>query len=218
MAIEAELPSHLRSLLRRPPTGWEIQAFFKYVKLLLQWNRVYSFTGYREPEEILRKLVLDSLLFLPYLPGTGGQLLDLGSGAGIPGIPLGIVEPKYRLTLIEARRRKGSFLSAVVRELALPNVLVLTGRAESLIEQVPSLEGGFDAVLTRAAGPLYRIAPLAMRFLRPGGKLVASGPPAGKTAPTFGSSESWRVVVSTVSGLPRRFFLAEKSLDASRSS
>jgi 16S rRNA (guanine527-N7)-methyltransferase len=188
-----------------------VDAFSRYLRLLLRWNRAHSLTAYRDPGAILQKLFLDSLLFLRFLPAHIQRVLDLGSGAGIPGIPLKIVQPQYSLTLIEARRRRTSFLAAVVRELGLEDVRVLTGRAEALIKQFPWLGGEFDAVLTRAAGPLDMIAPLALRFLKPGGRFLASGPPLGKFAGLPVSPASWHIVTSPTSGSKRRLLMLEKT-------
>lgn len=210
MHPRAQLASGLQTVLHRSATQPELDAFSRYLDLLLRWNRVHSLTAYRDPHEIVDKLFLDSLLFLEFLPPRIFRLLDLGSGAGIPGIPLKIVRPAYVLTLIEARRRRATFLTTVVRELALPNVQVLTGRAESLIKEHPNLEGGFDAVVTRASGSLDRIAPLALKFLRPGGEFVASGPPITKPASIPTELGSWEVVRSPLSGLQRRFLLIKK--------
>lgn len=196
----------------RSPTPRELGAFSAYLALLLEWNRVYSLTGYREPATIVQKLFLDSLLFLRLIPPQTLRLLDIGSGAGIPGIPLKIIEPALSLTLIEARRRRTSFLTAVVRKLALERVQVLLGRAESLIEADPSLEGQFDAVVTRAAGPVERVTPLALRFLKRGGRFVASGPPMTKRAGGSTTGGSWQVVTIPVTGLRRRFLVVEKNL------
>lgn len=210
--LEARLVSGLKAFLRRSPSQREIGGFSRYLSLLLQWNRVYSLTGYREPGAILDRLFFDSLLFLPLIPRGTTQLLDFGSGSGIPGIPLKIIQPTYSLTLVEARRRMSSFLTVVVRELALERVRVLTGRAESLITEFPSLEGGFDAVVTRASGPVGLIIPIALRFLKPGGRFVASGPPPAKPRVTSTGPGSWRLVTSPLSGLPRRFLIVEKKL------
>jgi 16S rRNA (guanine527-N7)-methyltransferase len=170
-------------ILERPPSPAEVDAFSRYLRLLLQWNRDQSLTSYRRPADIVEKLFLDSLLFLRWVPPGRPRLLDLGAGAGIPGLPLKIVKPEITLTLVEARRRRASFLSAAVRELALDGVSVLAGRAEDLLEADPGLGAAFDVVVTRAAGPLPSILPLAMAFLRPGGRFIASGPPVGKPLP-----------------------------------
>jgi len=210
---EARLARGLQRILHRSATEREVHAFSRYLALLLQWNRVYSFTSYRDPARVIDRLFLDSLLFLSVLPAGTSRLLDVGSGAGIPGLPLKIVEPDLSVTLIEARRRRTSFLATLVRELRLEGVQVLRGRAESLIEGVPSLEGGFDAVVARAFGPLALVAPLALRFLRPGGRFVASGPPPGKPLSELTGLGSWHVVTSPVSGLSRRFLTVQKKLE-----
>lgn len=212
MDLEARLVSGLKAFLRRAPSQREIEKFSKYLFLLRQWNRAHSFTGYREPGAILDKLFFDSLLFLPFIPPGTTSLLDLGSGPGIPGIPLKIIVPTYSLTLIEARRRMGSFLATVVRELALEDVRVLTGRAETLINEFAFLDRSFDAVVTRASGPIERVVPLALRFLRTGGMFVASGPPAPKLRVASPKVGSWRVVTSPLSRLPRQFLVVEKKL------
>lgn len=199
-----------QALLRRRPTSEELSAFSRYLSLLLKWNRVTSLTAYRDPDAILEKLFLDSLLFLRFLPPKA-RILDLGSGAGIPGIPVKIVQPQSDLTLIEARRRRTSFLSAVVRELALEGVRVLTGRGEVLITEVPGLEGGFDAVLTRSAGPVETILPLALRFVGPKGRVIASGRPARKKPQPQEVTVSWETVTSPISGSHRRFLVVEKT-------
>ncbi len=206
-----QFTSGIQAILCRPPTGREVDAFLRYLSLLRQWNRVHSLTAYREPAEILEKLFLDSLLFLRFLPPPIRRILDLGSGAGIPGIPLKIVQPQYALTLIEARRRRTSFLAAVVRELGLDDVQILTGRAEVLIKEFPTLAEGFDAVLMRAVGALDALTPLALRFLKPGGLLLASGPPLDKAISVPISSGSWQVAVSPASGLHRQFLILQKS-------
>lgn len=216
MGPEARLARGLQGILHRSATQREVQAFSRYLALLRQWNRVYSFTSYRDPARIVDRLFLDSMLFLPFVAAGAGRLLDLGSGAGIPGVPLKIVAPALSLTLIEARRKRTSFLATLVRELKLEGVQVLRGRAESLIEEFPSLEGGFDAVVSRAFGPLELVAPLALRFLRPGGRFVASGPPSGKPLAELTGLGSWHVVTSPVSGLSRRFFTIEKKLEPRR--
>jgi 16S rRNA (guanine527-N7)-methyltransferase len=130
--------------------------------------------GWTEPLWIVENLFLDSLLFLKVLPGTVRSLMDLGSGAGIPGIPIKIVQPSIRLTLLEARQRRASFLSTAIRELALPETRVVNERAE---QASGDLAGSFDAVVVRCVGTPDRLVPLALGFLRPGGLLVSSAAP-----------------------------------------
>jgi 16S rRNA (guanine527-N7)-methyltransferase len=198
-----------RALQGRPPAALEIDSFAAYLALLLRWNRGQYLTAYTEPEEILEKLFLDSLLFLPFLPFSTRDLLDVGSGAGIPGVPLAIARPDIAVTLIEARRRKVSFLKAVVRDLPLGNVSVIEGWAETLLEQTPGLQARFDAVVTRASGSVGSMRVTACRFLKLGGIFVASGPPKGKERPAVGGS--WEVAVHPTSRLPRQFYVWRKS-------
>ncbi|MBI3028116.1 MAG: 16S rRNA (guanine(527)-N(7))-methyltransferase RsmG [Candidatus Rokubacteria bacterium] len=201
-------------ILQRPPSPAEAEAFSRYLRLLLQWNRVQHLTSYRRPADIVEKLFLDSLLFLRWVPPGPARVLDLGAGAGIPGLPLKIVKPEITLTLVEARRRRVSFLTAVVRELCLEGVSVLEGRAEDLVEAASELRSAFDAVVTRAAAPLPSIFPVAMAFLRPGGWFIASGPPVGKALPRLPPDTPCRwESVSTHAKIGKRLFLLVEKAD-----
>lgn len=161
-------------ILGRQLAGRERDLFTKYLNLLRKWQRSQRLVGSAEPGWIVENLFLDSLLFLRVLPAGLGSLLDLGSGAGLPGIPIKIVRPEIQLVLLESRRRRASFLSSAVRELALEGVSVLIGRAEELAD---ALAERFDAVVMRCAGDVERLFPLAARFVISGGLVVASGPP-----------------------------------------
>lgn len=209
----AALSQGFEAVLGRPVLASEEQAFSRYLSSLLTWNRIHRLTSYREPREIASRLFVDSLLFLRWVPPGGNELLDLGAGAGIPGIPLRIVEPRIRLTLLEARRKRHSFLSNVVRELGLTDVRVLLGRAEALLETEPRLIGAFDLVVLRAAGPLEAMIPVSLRFLKSGGRLIASGPPAGKPLPSLPAEVTHRWETVKCKGLPwpRRFVIVEKA-------
>lgn len=171
------LTTGARWILGRELSATELAAFDIYIELLAVWQRVYRLVGSADPIWVVDELILDSLLFAPLLPSTATRVLDLGSGAGIPGIPLKIVSPALRLILLEARRRRASFLATVVRELGLANTEVLPLRAEEAFAQRPALRGGFDVVVTRCAGRLAGVARPAALFLAPGGRLIASGPP-----------------------------------------
>jgi 16S rRNA (guanine(527)-N(7))-methyltransferase RsmG len=98
---------------------------------------------------------------------------DLGSGAGVPGVPLKIVRPELRVTLIESRERRASFLSAVVRELGLQDCRVVGRRAED----VDLVDRSHDVVVVRCAGDLTGVVPVAAALVRAGGLVIASGPP-----------------------------------------
>lgn len=153
----------------------EVEQFRRYLDLLLAWNRTHRLTGLRSPAAIVSELFQDSLLFLAKLPEGPLAVADIGTGPGIPGVPLRIVRPQISLTLIESRRKRGSFLASLVRDLDLSNVVLLEGRAEVLVEQRDDLAGRFDAVVSRAVG--LRVLPAVMRFLKPGGLFLTGGSP-----------------------------------------
>ena len=134
-------------------------------------------TALGSARDIVHDLFIDSLLFLALLPPRPLTLLDIGAGAGIPGLPLRLADPLITVTLIEARRKRVSFMLAVRRELGLGDVVVKEGRAEVLLEQEADLASRFDVVVARSVGPAHSLLPVARKFLKAGGLFVASGPP-----------------------------------------
>ena len=114
-----------------------------YVDLLAKWNRTYNLTAVREPERMVSHHLIDSLSVLPHLPA--GTLADIGSGGGLPGIPLAIAQPERRIWLSDSNQKKGAFMRQAVIELALPNVEVHIGRVE---EWRPA--EAFDGAISRA--------------------------------------------------------------------
>ena len=187
-----------KAILDRPLTGPERDLFVKYLNVLIKWQKSQRLVGSAEPGWIIENIFLDSLLFLRVLPARLGSLLDLGSGAGLPGIPIKIVRPEIQLVLLESRQRRASFLSSAVRELALERVSVVSGRAEEFAEE---LAERFDAVVMRCAGDVERLFPLAAQFVVPGGLVVASGPPRQRPL----SLGEWVTVVAEEGGKTRRF-------------
>jgi 16S rRNA (guanine527-N7)-methyltransferase len=167
----------LRDLTGRPVGPDDRRRFQQYLDIFLRWNRTYRMTALDSAGAIVRNLFIDSLLFLPLLPHRPITLVDIGAGAGIPGLPLRLADPAIAVTLVEARRKRVSFLHAVQRQLDLEDVAVREGRAEALVEQEPELAGGFDVVVARSVGPATALLPLARKYLKPGGLFVASGPP-----------------------------------------
>lgn len=172
-ALDA-LRSEADAILGRPLTAAEADNFTKYLNLLIKWNRSQRLVGSAEPEWIVRSLFLDSLLFVRVLPAPARKILDLGSGSGVPGIPIKIVRNDADLTLLESRRKRASFLSTVVRDLSLQGIRIMNSRLEDVAE---ALAGRFDAVVMRCAGRLDALAEPAVRLLGPGGVAIASGPP-----------------------------------------
>lgn len=197
VALDA-LARGARAILDRPLTGPERDLFTNYLNLLRKWQKSQRLIGSAEPGWIVEKLFLDSLLFLRVLPARLGWLLDLGSGAGLPGIPIKIVRPEIQLVLLESRQRRASFLSNAVRELALERVSVVSGRAEEFAEE---LGERFDAVVMRCAGDVERLFPVAARFVMPGSLVVASGPPRQRPL----SLGEWVTVAAGEGGKTRRF-------------
>ena len=186
------------SVLGRPLTPHELDLFSRYLALLLRWQRSHRFIGSSDEMWIVERLFLDSLLFLRLLPSTTRTLIDIGSGAGMPGVPIKIVRSDLEVTLVESRRRRASFLSAVVRELALGQVRVVADRIES---RLPEMEGRFNVVVMRCAGDVGELMPLAGRLLTPQGLIIASGPPEPRPL----SQGEWVVVPGFRSSSTRRF-------------
>jgi 16S rRNA (guanine527-N7)-methyltransferase len=138
-----------------------------YIALLDRWNRTYNLTAIRDPRQMVGLHVLDSLAMHPHLDGVD-TLADLGTGAGLPGIPLAIVRPGLRVTLVESNGKKARFLREAVRVLALGNASVAESRAESL-----DMPAAFDAITARALATLAEIVAVSGHLPRPGGRLLA---------------------------------------------
>jgi 16S rRNA (guanine527-N7)-methyltransferase len=186
--------------------------FRQYLALLLDWNRIHRLTGHQSPDAIVGQLFLDALLFLARLPSGPLTIADLGTGPGIPGVPIRIIRPEIALTLVESRRKHVSFLATLKRKLDLPDLVVLEGRAEKLVVERPALAEAFDVVVTRAVG--VGLVPAATRYLKPGGLFVAGGQPfptenPGETAE--GELKiSWEAVIFDKLGLSRAFLVGRK--------
>jgi 16S rRNA (guanine527-N7)-methyltransferase len=141
-----------------------------YIALLKKWNATYNLTAIRDQGEMVTQHLLDSLSVLPALQESalaGRRWADVGSGAGLPGIPLAIARPDLDMTLIETVEKKAAFQRQAKIELALPNITVACGRVEDL----PG--GQFDAVVSRAFADLPVFASLAGHLLAPNGRFYA---------------------------------------------
>lgn len=114
-----------------------------YVEMLNKWNKAYNLTSVRDPQEMVVKHILDSIVVSPYLPGD--DFIDVGTGPGLPGVPLAIMNPDKRFTLLDSLGKRIRFIKQVVHELDIPNVTPVQSRVEDF-----HVEEGFDAVLSRA--------------------------------------------------------------------
>ena len=138
----------------------------EYLALLQRWNATYNLTAIRDPREMLTKHLLDSLAMHAYLGNE--RLADLGTGPGLPGIPLAIALPALSVTLVESNGKKARFLREAVRVLGLGNARVVESRAESVAEP-----GAFDSITARALDSLSGILAVGGHLLTPGGRLLA---------------------------------------------
>ncbi len=144
----------------------QVERLERYLALLEKWNRVYNLTAIREPERMVTHHVLDSLAILPHVRGP--RVLDVGSGAGLPGIPLAIAAPALAVTLLDSNHKKAAFLQQAVGDLRLTNATIVAERVESW-----RTETRFDTIVSRAFADLGEFVAAAARLLAPGGTIAA---------------------------------------------
>ena len=150
----------------------QLSLFMAYQQALQQWNRTHRLTAISDPRDIIIKHFLDSLTPVKILPSLAYMtLLDVGSGAGFPGIPLKILYPGIRLFLLDASEKKASFLHYLIGLLKLKNVKVLNLRLESL-GQEKQYVGRFDLVVTRGFGKVLNLLQSCRELLKPKGKVL----------------------------------------------
>ncbi len=138
----------------------------RYLDLLQTWNRVFNLTTITDPQGMVYLHLMDSLLVSPYVQGQ--RCLDVGSGAGLPGLPLAIVNPQQQWVLLDKSSKKTRFLTQVVAELQLPNVEVCHARCEDFHPPLC-----FDSILSRAFGTISLFAQTTKHLLCPTGVLIA---------------------------------------------
>lgn len=135
-----------------------------YIELLARWNATYNLTAVRDPADMVTRHLLDSLAIAPYV--NGESLIDLGTGAGLPGIPLAVLAPQRAVTLVDSNGKKTRFLREAVRVLGLSNVRVEQARAEDM-------RGSFDCVVARAFASIADFLRFGGHLLAPGGRCLA---------------------------------------------
>ncbi len=148
-----------------------VDAFELYLKELLKWNQKINLTAIRSEKGIVLKHFLDSLSVYPYLSNIS-SLLDIGSGAGFPGIPLKMVKPSIGITLIDSVRKKVDFQRHIIRMLGLKGIEVIHGRVQDK-EILQCMGERFDMVISRGFSDLRTLLILSFPFLKKGGILLA---------------------------------------------
>lgn len=138
----------------------------QYLELMKTWNRVFNLTTITNAEEMVYLHLIDSLVVSPFLHGN--RLLDVGSGAGLPGIPLAIVNPDQQWVLLDKNNKKTRFLTQAIAELGLTNAQAINSRCEDFH---PNQR--FDSILSRAFGTIQMFAETTRHLLCPNGKLIA---------------------------------------------
>ena len=157
-------------------TPQQLDQFQLYCKLLTEWNKRINLTAILDYEEVQTKHFLDSLTVLPAIgkekESVALSIIDVGSGAGLPGIPLKIVLDQAELVLLESVGKKTAFLEELVRQLRLEKVKVITGRAEEVAHQ-PEFREGFSVAVSRALAKLPTLVELTLPFCQVSGVTIA---------------------------------------------
>jgi 16S rRNA (guanine527-N7)-methyltransferase len=162
-ALAPKLVDGLATMQLSVPEDAQVK-LLAYLDLLARWNHAYNLTAVRDPKDMVSRHLLDSLAVLPWLHGK--TLADLGSGAGLPGIPLAIARPDLAVTLVESNGKKARFLREIVRSLPLANVDVEQVR-------VQAAKGTFDSVIARAFASLSDMLAWGGHLLAPQGRWLA---------------------------------------------
>jgi 16S rRNA (guanine527-N7)-methyltransferase len=162
--VAAEVARRLRRAGLELPDP-QSEALARFLELLSRWNRVYNLTGIHDPNELVDRHLVESLALRPLLRGE--RVADIGTGAGLPGLPLAIAEPERAFTLIESRVKRVRFLRQVIADLGLRNTVVAHGRAEHLRPEQP-----FATVLARAVAPPAELLEICRNLTVPGSLLL----------------------------------------------
>lgn len=156
---------YCRQMNLRSEKEWQTK-IIAYCALLQKWNKAYNLIGDSTEQEILKRHILDSLSIVPFINET--NILDVGTGAGLPGIPLAIYFPEKNFTLVDSNGKKTRFLQQVVHELKLPNVTVFNARIEQLDRNKT-----YELILSRAFAAVKLMLDLTQPLLAPNGKFLA---------------------------------------------
>jgi len=155
----------------------QVQQFWAYLDELIKWNKKFNLTRIIEPSQIIIRHFLDALAYFKGFDRVGKiRVIDLGTGAGFPGLPLKVAKPELCLTVVDARWKKIAFVSHICRLLHLEDVVCIQGRAEELAQD--SLHNGaYEVVVVRALGKLEAVIKTGFPYLKAGGRLIVSKGP-----------------------------------------
>ena len=164
MKLEKRLQQGLRDMgLELPPPA--VEKLLDFLRLLEKWNKSYNLTAVRDPEQMVPRHLLDSLSVLPFLQGT--RVLDIGSGAGLPGIPLALARPDIEFTLLDSNAKKTRFITQALHELGLKNVAV----AQERVEKFHPAEK-FDTLIARAFASIPDMLAASRHLCAPHGRFL----------------------------------------------
>lgn len=148
----------------------QLEQFFVYMNLLIEWNKKMNLTAITDPEEIIIKHFIDSITILKNVE-DGSRLVDVGTGAGFPGIPLSIMNPALKITLVDSLNKRLIFLEEVIKELGLKNVEIIHSRAEDL-GQNNNYREKFDYATSRAVANLTTLSEYLIPLTKINGKVI----------------------------------------------
>ncbi len=148
----------------------QIEKFDLYMKLLLEWNEKINLTAITEKDDIILKHFVDSLTILKYVDKRD-KIIDIGTGAGFPGIPIKIMNEKANITLLDSLNKRINFLNIVINELKLDNIVAIHGRAEELARNKAHREK-YDVAVSRAVANLSTLTEYMLPFVKVGGKCI----------------------------------------------
>ena len=181
----------------------KIEQLMCFIKLLEKWNKAYNLTSIRNTEDMVRLHLLDSLAIIPFIEGK--HVIDIGTGAGLPGIPLAIYLPSIDFTLLDSNAKKTRFVQQVILELKLKNVSVCQNRVERYLPEV-----SFNTVITRAFASLSDIVKLTGHLLSKNGIILAmKGQPPDEQYINFAKTT---LIPINVPGIPANRCLVKMQL------
>ena len=167
--FKEKFKNHL-SIINKTITDEQILKFYRYMELLLEWNEKINLTAITNPEDIILKHFIDSLTIEEYI-NKGESLVDVGTGAGFPGIPIKIYRDDINVTLVDSLNKRINFLNEVIEQLELKNIVAVHGRTEDLGKDKKYREK-FDYVTSRAVANLSVLSEYVLPLVKIGGKCI----------------------------------------------